>query len=48
MLKLCPSRRRKPVDGGKSSVMAVLGIDENFITLLHSAGGGCDTDPWIR
>lgn len=37
--KRCPSRPRQLVDGGKSSVMTVLGIDESSITLLTVWGG---------
>lgn len=47
-----PSRPRQLVDGGKSSVMTVLGIDESSVTLLQlgggGGGGGSDTDPSIR
>lgn len=35
-----PSRPRQLVDGGKSSVMAVLGMDESSVTLLQLGGGG--------
>lgn len=40
--KRCPSRPRQLVDGSKSSVMTVLGIDESSITPLRfcSLGGG--------